>query len=299
MGIRGRDLRTGHYPADFRAILDDFDTILTFQEGGGGGQPQRAMDQISLAGVARALALVLAPLAVFLTTNVRAQSSTFTEMPAIAQGPPGTSCPGTGTYVQCTPLGGFGSIMVDGYYTAGDGGGGYFINEGVVSCPTTGATLENGGSIIHDSSGYCFYRLNPPTDVRQWGAVCDVQYINGHSTDPVTGAWTGAYWDATNKWIVWRGRLPGLSTGIPATSEFITVTQIGPGGEYGGLSTTPPVWADRWSKLGNHGGTSPMAPSAITGLSQPLAPGLVFLVVGSTAQAPNRLSRPARRREPC
>jgi hypothetical protein len=203
----------------------------------------------------RRLTLALALLLVMLAPALRAQSppptTVFFEIPAIALPPtiPPTACSGTPTTVTCmnldTPIS-YKSIMVDGYYSATDGAGGYFVKNGS-GCTPGPMTNANGGSIIYDLSGHCFYRTSPPTDVHQWGARCDVQSFGA-----------GGVWDATNGWIVIQtASLPGLTVGMadPTNPTFITVTQIGPGsGVVGGVATPTPFWADRWSKLGNPGG---------------------------------------------
>ena len=61
-------------------------------------------------------------------------------------------------------------IYVDGYTTQGDGGVGYLFSP----YPGVVCGSANNGTVVQDSSGYCYYRANPTNDVREWGAKCDV-----------------------------------------------------------------------------------------------------------------------------
>jgi hypothetical protein len=185
-------------------------------------------------------------LASFLVTfapGMRSRAQTFTEIQTVAQPPTGSCTSPPFTSVSCSmAIGALPSIMVDGYYTPTDGAGGYFVNNGAGCAPTLPSPLTNGGSIIADGVGTCFVRTSPPTDVRQWGALCDVQ--------PIVG---GTVWNYNKGWI--EATVPP-KTLQPRVGQFITATQIGPGSTtVGGVITTPPVWADRWSKLINKGAT--------------------------------------------
>ncbi|HEX4077893.1 MAG TPA: hypothetical protein VHX61_03335 [Rhizomicrobium sp.] len=90
---------------------------------------------------------------------------------------------------------------------------------------------------------HCFYRANPTNDVREWSAKSDVQSVgNAGVWNPTvtSGGYTGAI-------VIPDSDLPSPSSPqYPQAGQFITATQIG----------DPPMWADRWSTVGNQSGSS-------------------------------------------
>jgi hypothetical protein len=111
----------------------------------------------------------------------------------------------------------------------GDGGGGDFYAIGTGCAPDVAILIADNASPKN-----CFKRSTFPTDVRQWGAKCDVQYESSEGT-----------WDNTNNWIKLHSvNLRNPPTG--GTQLYLTATQIG----------NPPIWADRWSKVTSPSGSA-------------------------------------------
>lgn len=102
-----------------------------------------------------------------LASAVLAQSQIY-EFPTVS-GPGGSTGCTVNVGLTCSNLSGtsYAYVYVNGYYSGADGGGGYFVRNGT-SCSA------NGGTILTDSIGDCFYRASTNWNVREWGAYCDV-----------------------------------------------------------------------------------------------------------------------------
>ncbi len=90
--------------------------------------------------------------------------------------------------ISAINLGVYNSITTDGYYTQGDGGGGVtYINAKSTTCPS-GAVTGNGGSIIFDAGGNCWYTRTFPSNILQWGAKADDTTNNVEGVSPTDNA---------------------------------------------------------------------------------------------------------------
>jgi hypothetical protein len=90
------------------------------------------------------------------------------EISIVGPSPCGLSTAG----LRCNNLTGYSYVYVNGYYYDSDGGGGYFV-EG----PCNGNT-DNGGTVLVDNQGNCFYRASTNWNIREWGANCNVVVPN-------------------------------------------------------------------------------------------------------------------------
>jgi hypothetical protein len=78
-----------------------------------------------------------------------------------------SSC--TTNSLQTASLGGAQTVIVQGYYAPGDGGGGEFYLHNAGSCALPG---EDGGTVIHNTAG-CYYRRFTGTVYMSWFGVQD------------------------------------------------------------------------------------------------------------------------------
>lgn len=135
--------------------------------------------------------------------------------------------------LRAITTGPFSVVVVDGYYTIGDGGGGTFVYD-----PNDTTTADNSGTIIVDAKGRRYYRLTESAEynVRWFGA-----YGNGNNDDTIAIQATLNAAGSDNTVIVPPGFYPLSQTLIGPYN----LTMIAPGGP---LNT-------QFTRTGNYGDT--------------------------------------------
>lgn len=102
-----------------------------------------------------------------------------TPVPAVGVAMVGTTTCSPGTGLRCTDLSSYPYVLLGGWYSLGDGGGGYFA-QGASGC------TDNGGTILKDLKGNCFHRMDDRAAIpaKWFGAKCDaVTTVEGGSVN--------------------------------------------------------------------------------------------------------------------